>query len=76
MFDDVQRYLRPSARDEDIKNFNSLRWGDISIEECRDRFVKSNRIPVEIPVDVFELWLMSEGWLKEEEICLEENLEK
>ena len=46
MFDDIQRYLRPSARDEDIKNFNSLRWGDISIEECRDRFVKSNRIPV------------------------------
>ena len=75
MFDDIQRYLRPSARDEDIKNFNSLRWGDISLEECRDRFVKSNRIPVKIPVDVFEDWLKSEGWLCNEE-CLEENQEK
>lgn len=71
MFDDIQRYLKPSARERDIKNFTNLRWGVISIEECRDRFVKSNRIPVEIPVNVFEMWLKSEGWLKEEE-CLEE----
>lgn len=65
MFDDIQKYLRPSARDEDIRNFNSFRWGEITIEECRDRFVKSNRIPVEIPTDVFEEWLKSEGWLWE-----------
>lgn len=71
MFENIQKHLKPSARDVDIKNFNLLRWGDISIEECRDRFVKSNRIPVEIPVDVFEVWLKSEGWLKEEE-CLKE----
>ena len=75
MFDDIQKHLKPSARDDDIKNFNLLRWGDISIEECRDRFVKTNGIPVEIPTNIFEDWLKSEGWLCEEE-CLEENREK
>lgn len=75
MFDDIQKHLKPSARDDDIKNFNLLRWGFISIEECRDRFVHSNRIPVEIPTNVFEKWLKSEGWLCIEE-CLEECLEK
>ena len=75
MFENIQKHLKPSARDDDIKNFNLLRWGDISIEECRDRFVHSNRIPVEIPTDLFEVWLKSEGWLCNEE-CLEENLEK
>ena len=75
MFDDIQKHLKPSARERDIKNFTNLRWGVITIEECRDLFVKSNRIPVEIPVNVFEMWLKSEGWLCKEE-CLEEYQEE
>lgn len=65
MFEDIQRYLKPSARDEDVKNFNALRWGEITIEECRDRFVKANKIPKNVLITTIEFkqWLLTEGWL-------------
>lgn len=65
VFENIQKHLKPSARDDDIKNFNSLRWGEIDIEECKQRFIKANKIPVDIPTNVFEEWLKSEGWLWE-----------
>lgn len=65
MFEDIQRHLKHTAREEDIKNFNLLRLGEISMEECRDRFVKTNKIPKNVLITTieFEQWLKSEGWL-------------
>lgn len=65
MFEEIQKHLRRAAREEDIKNFNLLRYGEITIEECRDRFVRANKIPDNVLITVieFEQWLKTEGWL-------------
>jgi len=68
----IQRLLNKSSNsaNEDCRAFNMYYNGEITIEECLEKFYANNRIPNKdriITVQEFKNWLKGLGYAKYEE---------
>lgn len=63
----IANLSKPKAANKDIKTFDLLEEGQISVGECLTEFRKHNSIPkhVAIPEGEFVEWLKSLGYLRE-----------
>lgn len=66
VFEEIQRILKRSARDKDNQIFRSYNLGEITIEDCLEKFFANNYATdeqrKEVTTDMFKEWLRTEGW--------------
>ena len=62
MYEEITRWLDPSAREADKTAL--VKWHDYkyTTEQCMMAVVKNNHMPKKIDLSLFESWIRSLGW--------------
>ena len=64
MYEEITRYLQPSARSDDKTALTKWYEGLYSTEACKRAIMKNNHFPSDYNLDtgLFERWIYSLGW--------------